>query len=68
MFTTISKAGIGMYIEIAASLLNYLGLDFDEGLLTEAVLAILTGIGAVIWVIGQLLRRDLSWGIFRKTE
>lgn len=66
MFATISKAGLGMYITVVASILRSLGLDLDEGTATEAVLAIVQGIGALLWLIGQVLRKDLSWGIFRK--
>ena len=68
MFTTISKGGIGMYIVVAASALKFAGLDLDEGDLTEAIFAVLQGAGAVVWIIGQLLRKDLSWGIFRKSD
>jgi len=66
MFTTISKAGVGMYIAIVATLLRTFGLDLDEGIFTEAIIAILQGIGAVLWIIGQFTRKDLSWGVFRK--
>lgn len=65
MFVSTSKAGIGMYAVIIVSFLNFLGLDLDEGTLTEAIYAILAGVGAVLWVVGQVMRRDLRFGIFR---
>lgn len=66
MFTNVSRAGIGLYITVIVGFLRYWGLDLDDGQLTEAVFVVLQGIGAVLWIVGQLLRRDLMWGIFRK--
>jgi hypothetical protein len=68
MFTSISKAGLGMYITVIVGFLHAVGVDFDGGTLTEAVFAILEGIGAILWIVGQLFRKDLSWGIFRKQK
>ena len=64
-FSKLSKAGIGMYVVVATSLLQALGLDLDSGQLTEAVLAIAEGAGALLWIAGQALRKDLSWGLLR---
>ena len=68
MFTNLSKAGFGMYIAVAATILKTLGLDLDEGNLTEAIFAVVQGAGALVWIIGQLMRKDLSWGVFRKPD
>jgi hypothetical protein len=68
MFTTISKAGLGMYIVLAIAVLHALGFGLDAGTTTEAVLAILNGVGAILWIVGQFLREDLGWGIFRKQD
>ena len=65
-FSNLSKGGIGMYIVVSAAILQVAGLDLDSGQLTEAVLAVANGIGAVLWIVGQILRKDLSWGLFRK--
>ena len=66
MFTTVSKAGVGMYVTVATMIFSSLGWDFDEGTLTEVVVAILNAAGAVLWIAGQFARKDMSWGIFRK--
>jgi len=66
MFVKVSKAGIGMYVVVAAQILKLLGYQFDVPQLTEAIYSILVGIGAVLWIAGQFLRKDLRFGIFRK--
>lgn len=68
MFTKISKAGIGMYVVVITSTLTYFGFNLDSGIATEAVLAILNGVGGILWIIGQFMRKDISFGIFRKEQ
>lgn len=68
MFTNISKAGLGMYVLLLVNLLAAIGINFDANELTEAIYLILNGIGAFLWLLGQMLRKDLYWGIFRKNE
>lgn len=66
MFTTISKAGIGLYTVVVVNLLRLVGVEIEEGTLTEAIYYVLNAFGAILFVIGQVSRKDLSWGIFRK--
>ena len=66
MFTSISGAGLGMYITLLAGLVSYIfKIDLDQGTLTEAVYNVIMAIGGIIWFIGQIKRKDLNWGIFR---
>ena len=66
MVTKVSKAGTGMYITALSGILTIIGIDIDEGLLTEAFIAVLQGAGALLWVYGQIARKDMEWGMFRK--
>jgi uncharacterized membrane protein len=67
MFTKVSKAGLGMYIVVITNVIGYLlGVNLDVNTTTDAVFYILNAIGAVLWLIGQLSRKDLNFGIFRK--
>lgn len=62
----LSVAGTGWVVIIVMWLLNYLGLEADEGTITAAVEAALVVFGFVAALIGQLRRRDLQYGLFRK--
>lgn len=55
-----------MYATALVYLLHMFGLDFDEGAATELVLAVLTMVSFAVWVYGQLDRKDLKLGLFRK--
>jgi uncharacterized membrane protein len=69
MFANISKAGLGMYIVVLTQLISYIfGINLDVNTTTDAVFTVIQAIGAILWVVGQLTRQDLSWGIFRKNE
>ena len=65
-----SKAGVGMYASAFAVALQTIfrafGIDFDEGVLTELFLAVFTVVSISFWIYGQIDRKDLSYGIFRK--
>jgi amino acid permease len=64
--TKYSVGGIGMYAVLVVSLLQFIGIDADEGQITEALLALATLVSFATWVWGQLSRKDLDWGIFRR--
>lgn len=64
--TKYSVGGVGMYAVIIVGLFQMIGIDADEGQITEALLAIATLISFATWVWGQLSRKDLDWGLFRK--
>lgn len=62
----VSKAGVGVYSFLLILIAHYFGVDLDEGTATEIALS--TGkVGSFILLIwGQLSRKDLSFGLFRK--
>lgn len=62
----ISKTAIGAFVSIAVILLNQFGIVFPEGAETSFVEAIVTIVGIVMLVWGQLARKDLVGGVFRK--
>lgn len=61
-----SLGGVGMYATILVGLFHLLGIDLDEGAVTEVILAILTLVSFYVWVYGQFRRKDLVYGLFRK--
>lgn len=62
----VSTGGVGMYATLIVAILTFLGVDVDEGMATEFVYAIWGVLSFVIWVYGQLNRKDLKYGLFRK--
>jgi hypothetical protein len=62
----VSKAGVGMYATMIVALLHIVGIDADEGTVTEVIMAGVTLITFSVWVWGQLSREDLKFGLFRK--
>ena len=62
----VSKAGVGMYASVITVVLTLLGVDVDEGQVTEAVLGAATVVSFVVWLYGQFARTDLEFGLFRK--
>lgn len=63
---SVSRAGVGMYASILMLILQMIGVDADEGMVTEVVIAITTLISFAVWTYGQVDRKDLSFGLFRK--
>lgn len=43
-----------------------IGLDVPEQLLEDAVTGAVALFALAVWVWGQIDRKDLKWGIFRK--
>ena len=66
MFIGTSMAGSGLVVSVLVFGAKFLGLDLDEGTITEGVANILAAVGFVLLVWGQLRRKDLNWGLFRK--
>lgn len=64
--TNVSTAGIGMYASLIVTLCQLFGLDVDEGLITEVILAGITLVSFFVWAYGQITRKDLKFGLFRK--
>lgn len=66
MFKNVSMTGTGLLVLVIGSLLGWLGVDFSESQVVELTTKIIE-ISALLWVIyGQLRRKDLSWGFWRK--
>lgn len=66
MFSKYSFAGVGWLVALIGLVVNYFGLDLDEAAITELAIAFVTVFGFVQALLGQLLREDLDWGLFRK--
>jgi uncharacterized membrane protein YfcA len=62
----ISKAGVGMYATMVVALLHIIGVDVDEGVVTEVLLALATIATFSVWAYGQFARKDLKYGIIRE--
>jgi len=62
----VSKAGVGMYVTLIMALLQILGVDIDEGTVTEVIMAGITVVSAIVWIYGQLSRSDLVLGLMRR--
>jgi hypothetical protein len=66
MNKNISTAGVGMYATMLVALLHTMGVDADEGMVTEAIMGAIAIVTFATWIYGQLSRKDLSLGIFRR--
>lgn len=67
MFDKVSMAGTGGAIVVLLKvLLPLFGLDIPEDTIVSFIEAVLTVIGTVLLVIGQLRRPDLVGGIVRR--
>jgi amino acid permease len=62
----VSKAGVGMYVTLIMAVLQILGVDIDEGTVTEVIMAGITVVSAIVWIYGQLSRSDLVLGLMRR--
>lgn len=61
-----SVAGVGMYASLIVGLLSFIGIDADEGVVTETILAGAQIVSFAVWMWGQFQRKDLTLGILRK--
>ena len=66
MFSNTSMAGTGVAITLIMLAIKLLGLDIDEGQVTEVVTSGGQVVGFVLLVIGQVKRKDLKFGLLRK--
>lgn len=66
MFTETSMTGTGMIITVLVFGAQWLGINFDQSTATVFVKDAVEVIGIVLAVWGQLRRKDLSMGLFRK--
>ncbi len=65
-FVSTSRTGVGMLVFILTSLASLLGLDVDNGQITEASVGLLNFVSLILMLWGQFDRKDLKWGIWRK--
>jgi small neutral amino acid transporter SnatA (MarC family) len=69
MFVNVSKAGLGMYVALLATLVKLIfGVNLDENILAGGIVVLIQAIGFILWIVGQITRKDLSFGIFRVNE
>ena len=66
MFTTVSMTGSGLLTIALGTVLGWLGVNAEASQLAGWVDAIVKLAGLIMLVIGQLRRKDLSWGFWRK--
>ena len=64
--SSISTAGVGMYASLVVGILSLIGIDADEGMVTETILAGVQLVAFIVWFWGQIQRKDLTWGLFRR--
>lgn len=63
----VSTAGVGMYSAVLILVAKFVfGVDVDEGMATETVLAIMGFVAFCTWFWGQINRKDLVLGLIRK--
>ena len=62
----LSLTGIGAIVTIVMTVLKMFGIELPDGSDKQIADAILTLIGIVMLVVGQLRRKDLVAGIVRK--
>lgn len=64
--STVSLTGVGAIITILNTILPLVGIDLPDGALEGVVDAVVTLVGFGLLIYGQLRRKDLEYGIFRK--
>ena len=65
MFKTTSLTGTGLLILVLAWSLSFFGITTDETQIAIVIHAIAICMGWAMTIIGQLRRKDMSFGIFR---
>lgn len=66
MFNNKSRTGVGMAVFTITGILSLFGFDVEEGQVTEAVISVLNLASFVLMIWGQVDRKDLVWGLWRK--
>ena len=66
IFTNYSMTGIGLVIVLVEMILKFLGVELPEGSVAKIINDLVSGIGGVLVIWGQLRRKDLSLGFWRK--
>jgi len=66
MFTNTSMTGVGLVVVLVETLAKLFGFEFPEGSVAEAINGAVSFVGFVLLVVGQLRRKDLRLGLFRR--
>ena len=62
----VSKAGVGLVILVLTEVLSFLNISVDLGTIEAGVNGIFAFAAFILLVWGQLDRKDLKFGLFRK--
>jgi|JI8StandDraft_1071087.scaffolds.fasta_scaffold00207_37 uncharacterized membrane protein len=66
MLTSISKAGSGTVVLLLGAVLQMFGIEYSSEQLEIAINGFMAFVGFALLVWGQLDRKDLKFGLFRK--
>lgn len=66
IFSSVSMTGTGVAIYALMTVLAYFGVSLSEGDVAKVVEQALSVFSFVLMVYGQLRRKDLNYGVFRK--
>lgn len=66
MFTKYSMAGVGWLTVVLSYVLAYLGVNADSSQIAAWADNIIAVVGLIMIIIGQLRRKDLHLGLWRK--
>mgnify|MGYP001571767529 FL=1 len=66
VFNSTSMVGTGLIIVLIELVLKLFGVELPEGSVAKTVNDLVSGIGGILVIWGQLRRQDLRWGLFRK--
>jgi hypothetical protein len=66
MFKNVSMTGTGLLVLLAMYVASLLGLDFSESQATVFIEKSLEIAGILMTLFGQVSRKDLKFGLFRK--
>ena len=65
-FTNYSMTGIGLVVVLVEVVLKLLGVELPEGSVSKTINDLVSGVGGVLVIFGQLRRKDLKWGFLRR--
>ena len=63
---SVSLTGVGLLVTLVEMALKHFGLLFPEGTVLAAINGLITFVGFVAIVFGQMRRKDLHFGLVRK--
>ena len=64
--SNISITGIGVIITVLDAILPLVGVRLEPGTVSSAINGIVSFVGFILLVWGQVRRKDLKYGFFRK--